>query len=91
VQCAFAGDLLHGLDAKPGQFDALQQVSVLACDNRADARVHLVDQAGLEVFPDRRYAAADADVLAFCGGLRAVERGEGTVGADVKRHARARE
>jgi hypothetical protein len=47
-------------------------------------QVHLVDQPGPQVLPDRRDAAPDLRVLAACGGLRTVQRRLDAVGHEVK-------
>src|SRR5260221_8473054 len=46
--------------------------------------MQLVDQALLEILPDRRYTASDSDIAATRGGSRLLERGACPFGDELK-------
>lgn len=55
--------------------------------DRRDREMHLVDQAFLQILPDRGDAAADPHILVLGGRLRLFERRMDAVGDEVKRRA----
>ena len=62
---ALARDPLGALVAERAQVEPAHQVLALAEQHRAQREVHLVDEPGFEVLPDRRRAAAQAPAVAL--------------------------
>ena len=78
--CPFTGDVFGAFISERTQIDVVQQVLAGAEQHGTHGEMHLVDQAGAEILPNRRHAAADAHVaLAGCG-LRLLERRVDAVG-----------
>src|SRR5207237_7789380 len=64
--------------------DVLQEMLAGPEQDRSDREMQLVDQAGAQILPNRRYAAAETDVAAArCGG-RLLQRGVYAFGDEPK-------
>ena len=61
------GDVLGAAIAEPWRIDAGEKVFAGSEEDRGNGKVHLVDESGAEILPDRRHAAAEADVPAAGG------------------------
>src|SRR6185436_13265066 len=60
--------------------DAAEEMLPRPEQDRADGQMHLVDQPGAQVLPDRRHAAAHPDILPAGGGPRFSQGGLDAVG-----------
>src|SRR5262245_17631698 len=78
------GHMLAARVAKPGEIDAAEEMLTRAQQNRGDREMHLVDQTGPQIVPDRGNAAAKADILAAGGFKAALERSLDAIGDKVK-------
>src|SRR5215470_17465522 len=71
---------LRALVAEGARVDSVQEMLSRAKQDRRDREVELIDQAGLQVLPDRRDAAAETDVAAARRGSRLLQRGANALG-----------
>src|SRR6266498_3384224 len=60
---AFARHMLHRFVPKRGQIDAGEECFSLSEQDRSEREMQLVDEAGAQILPNRRYAAVEPDVL----------------------------
>jgi len=75
--------------AEPRRVDAGEKMFPGAEQDRCNGEVHIVDQSGPQILPDRRHSAAEADVLAAGGVDGAFKRLIDAVGDEMKRGAAA--
>src|SRR5262249_48163251 len=67
-------DVLGAGIAELHQVEAGEEMFTSAEEHRRDCEVELIDEAELEILPDRRDPAAEADIFAAGGFDRALER-----------------
>src|SRR5262245_25489865 len=69
---------------KRGEIDAAEEMLARAEQHWRDPKMHLVDQAGLQIFPDGSNAAAQTDILAAGRFEGALERRLDAIGDEMK-------
>src|SRR5579885_2304372 len=67
-------DVFGGLVAQRGQIESGEKIFPAAHQHRRHGEMHFVDQALRQILPDRRYSAADPDVLSARSLARALQR-----------------
>src|SRR6266481_10048517 len=81
------GNVLGAVIAELCCVDTGEEVLSGAQQDRGDGQMHLVDQPGAKVLPNRGYAAAKSDVLAVGGVGRSLKRCVDTIGDEMENRA----
>jgi antitoxin component of MazEF toxin-antitoxin module len=69
--CGFlAGDVLAARVSERRQVETRHEMFSRTEENGGDGEVHLVNEAGLQVLPDRRHSSAEADIVFTKAGCR---------------------
>ena len=84
---ALARHLLHAFVPQGPEIDAAQEMLPRPEQDRANGQVELVDQAGAQILPDRRHAAAHPDILPAGRGPRLRQRGVDALGDESELRA----
>src|SRR5512144_1186703 len=85
--CLVAGHVLGARIPESRQVDTSQQVFACPEEDRSDCEVEFVDEAGLQVLPDRGDSTPQANVLLARSSLRLGESRLDAVGDEVKHRA----
>lgn len=84
VQGGWACGVFGATIAERGEVDSGEEAFSAAKNQRGDGEMHVIDQSGLQVLPDGRRSAAEADVATACGFVGLAESGVDAVGNEVE-------
>ena len=87
VGCVLRGNVLNALIAEFWSVDIREKVLSRSEQNRGDGKVHLIDEAGAKILPDRGDSASEAYVSTASRFSGSLKRRVDAVGDKMKRRA----